>query len=111
MEALVSGRHGVFVTFDNWHEMGHGDDVMVIYNGTGDLVRKYSLQDFFSGPEIDDLPRSVSSIDWRGGVRLSHGDKYILVNLLIPDEVGERRNAQFKTAMIDTLTGAFIIKP
>ncbi len=111
VEVLVSGKDGWFVTFDNWHEMGRGDDVMVIYNSTGDVVRKYSLHDFFTDFDMDKLPRSVSSIYWRGGIRLSHRDKYVLVDLVVPERAGERRNAQYKTAMIDFQTGAFLVKP
>jgi hypothetical protein len=66
VSALVSDVDGSFVTFDNWHSMGRGDDVIAIYSGSGELRRKFKLTDILSERELEGLPRSVSSIRWGG---------------------------------------------
>lgn len=64
--ALVSDLDGSFITFDNWHRKGWGNDAIVIYSGSGELRKKFSLTDILSKREFDELPRSVSSIQWDG---------------------------------------------
>lgn len=65
VDAIVGddGRH--VVTFDNWHSMGHGDHVVVIYGEGGALIRSLRLDDIVPGYFIDALPATVSSIHWR----------------------------------------------
>lgn len=41
------GRH--LVTFDNWHRVGYGDDIVAIYDANGQLA-KYSLEEFAPPP-------------------------------------------------------------
>ena len=64
--ALVSSSGRYVVTFDNWHSVGYGDDVVVIYRSNGSLIKKYSLEDLLTEGDIETLPRSVSSIWWGG---------------------------------------------
>jgi hypothetical protein len=51
VSAAVSpdGQH--LVTFDNWHQVGYGDDVVAIYAESGQLA-KYSLQQFAPPPSV-----------------------------------------------------------
>jgi len=42
VSALVA-NDGSVATFDNWHAMGYGDDVVAIYRCDGSLVRKFAL--------------------------------------------------------------------
>ena len=58
---------GELVTFDNWHNMGYGQ-VVVIYDSKGDLVVSYTLEELYqNAANIEALPKSVSSIWWRCG--------------------------------------------
>jgi len=66
VSALVSNNGGYVVTFDNWHGVGYGDDVVVIYRPNGALVKKFGLEDLLTEGDIETLPRSVSSIWWGG---------------------------------------------
>jgi hypothetical protein len=70
VNALVSGDGRYIVTFDNWHAVGWGDNVIVIYRADGSVIKKYSLVDLLSQKKVDRLPRSVSSIWWAGEHRL-----------------------------------------
>lgn len=55
------------MTFDNWHSVGYGDEVVVIYEtAKGSLVKKLGLSDFLTEGDIGILPASVSSINWGG---------------------------------------------
>ena len=84
VEAIVTndGRHAV--TFDNWHSMGHGDNVVVIYDWRGAIVRSLALSDFLPEAYLRALPRSVSSLHWRRDPRFSSDGESVIVQLVIP---------------------------
>ncbi len=65
VSGIISDDGKIVVTFDNYHSAGFGDDVIVFYDQTGTLIRKYGLEDIISKEEVHELPRSVSSIWWR----------------------------------------------
>jgi TonB family protein len=69
VSALVA-NDGTVVTFDNWHGMGYGDDVIVIYAANGELVRKLGLSDLMDEADILQLPHSTSSIQWAKTYRI-----------------------------------------
>ncbi|MCB1634336.1 MAG: hypothetical protein KDI51_07060 [Xanthomonadales bacterium] len=61
---------GAFVTFDNWFSKGYGNDVIVIYDADGNLVRSLALTELLGEHWFEALPRSVSSIWWGGEHKL-----------------------------------------
>ncbi len=67
VDALVTDDGRFAVTFDNWHMMGHGDNVVAIHGLDGRLVRALGLTDMLPEAFVRALPRSVSSIGWRSG--------------------------------------------
>jgi hypothetical protein len=56
---------GELVTLDNWHNMGLGDAVVVVYSPEGTVRRSYRLGDIYAESEIKMFDRSTSSIWWR----------------------------------------------
>ena len=64
VNALISGDGRYVVTFDNWHMVGYGDNVVVIYRADGTLVRKFGLADLFTENDIKTFKHTVSSIWW-----------------------------------------------
>jgi hypothetical protein len=78
VNALVSDLDGAFVTFDNWHSMGWGENTIVVYSGSGDVRKRLQLTDFLSEKEFEQLPRSVSSIHWSGEHYLDNSDPPIV---------------------------------
>lgn len=66
VSVLVSDTTGAFVTFDNWHGTGWGNNAIVLYDGNRKLVRQFALTDLISKSHFESLPRSVSSIHWAG---------------------------------------------
>ncbi|KTE85884.1 hypothetical protein ATE72_01205 [Sphingopyxis sp. HXXIV] len=67
VDALVSDDGQRVVTFDNWHSVGHGDHVVVLYGADGGLIRSLRLDQIVPAYFIDGLPASTSSIHWRNG--------------------------------------------
>jgi hypothetical protein len=66
VNAIISDSGNYVVTFDNWHSVGYGDDVVVIYRSNGALIRKLGLKDLLTEGDIEMLPHSTSSIWWSG---------------------------------------------
>jgi hypothetical protein len=83
VEAIVSSS-GQTVTFDNWHGMGFGKDVVVIYDDHGKLVRAMGLEDFLPKEYIEALPRSVSSIWWGSEHHFSADGKQLVLRVVVP---------------------------
>mgnify|MGYP003673971617 CR=1 FL=1 len=112
VSALVSGRNGSFVTFDNWHSAGYGDDAIVIYDASGNLVKKYALTDLMTEEEFENLPRSVSSIHWSGDHHLYDNREFDFVQLEIKLEwpTGETKSRS-KTVYLRMSDGEAISKP
>ncbi|MDP1632291.1 MAG: hypothetical protein Q8L66_12820 [Caulobacter sp.] len=100
VEALVSPGGGYVVTFDNWHSMGWGDDVVVIYGRDGTLVRHLGLEDILPKTYVETLPRSVSSIHWRGDGRIA--GSAVFVEVVVPGDDADNRYIDVR---IDLATG------
>jgi TonB family protein len=64
VSAVLSNDGAWLVTFDDWHSMGYGPNVVVIYRADGTVVRALSLEDILTSEDLDVLPRSVSSRYW-----------------------------------------------
>jgi hypothetical protein len=97
VSALVSGKDGSFVTFDNWHSMGWGDDAIVIYDGAGQVKRKFALTSLMSKEEFDRLPRSASSIWWSGEHEIDHDEVIINVRVLTKSGSESSDSKQYRT--------------
>lgn len=87
VDAVVSNR-GEAVTLDNWHSMGWGDDAIVIYSANGDQLGKFGLAGFLPKPYLRSLPRSVSSIHWRGDARIDEARGELVVPVVVPTVKG-----------------------
>jgi hypothetical protein len=64
VSAFVTKDARYMVTFDNWHSMGYGVDVMVYYDNQGNLIKRHMLEDISPFP-INTYSMSVSSLWWR----------------------------------------------
>ncbi|HEV3468040.1 MAG TPA: TonB family protein [Pyrinomonadaceae bacterium] len=82
VSALVADSGRYVITFDNWHAVGYGPDVVVIYRADGTLVRKLGLEDFLTEKDIETLPRSVSSIWWGGEHRLDEQAGHLVLRVV-----------------------------
>lgn len=110
VSVLVSddGRH--VVTFDNWHSMGHGEHVVVIYGPEGKLVRSMALTDIVPADFADALPHSVSSIQWRRSQNLTDAGTAVTVEIPVPGEEAYSDDAE-TIAFIITLADGTVTPP
>lgn len=106
VNALVANDGRYVVTFDNWHSVGFGGNVAVIYRANGTVVRSLGLADIVPVDYVRALPRSVSSIWWSGKNFLSPDGKSVILKVIIPgssDSV-ERARGYFEVS-VDLATG------
>ncbi len=82
VSALVTNDGQNIVTFDDWHGMGYGDNVVVIYRGDGSVVNNLALSDLVTERDELLLPHTVSSIRWR--VDVSIDQEHGVVRIQIP---------------------------
>lgn len=110
VSALVTNSARYVVTFDNWHSMGSGDNVVVIYGPEGSLVRAMALSDFLPDYYIEALPRTVSSLWWSGKHQFSAPEDHVILKVVIPSDAGPFDEhttidvpVQLATGIIETL--------
>lgn len=79
--ALVANGGWRVVTFDNYYSVGFGDEVIVFYDESGNLLKKYSLESLLTESELAQVSRSVSSRWWRKAVRIDESLGLLLVEI------------------------------
>jgi len=105
VSAIVSNDGKYFVTFDNWHSMGYGDDVVVIYRSDGSVIKKFSLEDLLTEGDIETLPHSVSSIEWGGDHYINDSDGLLVLKIVSNGKAPWESGAQFHELKIEMATG------
>lgn len=108
VDALVSDKGEYVVTFDNWHSIGYGDDVVVIYGPGGKLIRKMSLADIFPKDSLVRLPRSVSSIYWGKNHYIDEEHQLLVLRVVSKWSGSSRDEAEYKDVKVDLKTGALV---
>jgi hypothetical protein len=92
--SVLLSRTGRYVaSFDNWHSMGHGDNVVVIYGPDGNVIRSLRLDDFLPKSYIAALPRSVSSLRWSGQHRISKDETTLTLEVTVPEVIDENSDS------------------
>lgn len=105
VSALVSNNGDYVITFDNWHGVGYGDNVVAIYSGlTGKLIRKLGLLDFLTESDIYNLPASTSSIHWHGTHQIDYDKKQLILKVVKPS----KNNDEYFDVHIDLINGAIL---
>ena len=105
VSALVSNNGAYFVTFDNWHRVGYGDNVVVIYRSNGDLIKKFGLDELLTKSDIETLPRSVSSIHWEGEHYIDEARGLLVLRVVAPGKRPWEDGATFHELKIELATG------
>jgi hypothetical protein len=83
-KALVTSNGHYVVTFDEWHSVGYGPNVVVIYGQGGRVVRRIALNDFLSNEHIAGLPHTVSSIWWGIGPSFDDKEEKLVLRVIEP---------------------------
>ncbi len=81
--AMVSAQ-GLAVSFDNWHSVGYGGDVVVIYDRMGRKVRALALEDFLPKDYLRALPTSISSRWWGSEHKFSPDGHELILRVVVP---------------------------
>jgi hypothetical protein len=110
VSAVVSDNGKYVVTFDNWHEMGYGEDVVAIYGSEGNLVKKFKLEDILSKEEIKNIPHSVSSRWWGGSHYIDEADEILVLKIISNGKYPYEKDATFTEKKIELTTGRFVSK-
>jgi hypothetical protein len=104
VSVLVSDNGDYVITFDNWHEVGYGNNVVAIYNGkTGTLIRKLGLTDFLTESDIYNLPASTSSIQWHGNHQIDYKKSELILKVVKP-----AKDEQFFDIRVNLQSGAVL---
>lgn len=89
VDVLVT-TNGQVATLDNWHMIGQGENVVVLYDRSGASVCSLTLDDLFPAVVVDHFPHSVSSIGWRGKPRLSQSERMLSLTIASPTPYREK---------------------
>ena len=103
VSALVSDAGDYVVTFDNWHSVGLGDNVVVLYDARGMVIRSLALTDIVPENYAAALPRSVSSLWWAGDHRIDGGR--LILQLRRPSSDPAEDEPRYVEASIDLSSG------
>jgi hypothetical protein len=109
VSALVSDDDGSFVTFDNWGPLGFGDDdVIVIYTGSGDLVKKFALRDIMTEKEYENFVTAYNNfwIDSWGGKHIL-GQAAVVVRVTTSAEKDEEKRT-YRDVRISLVDGSLV---
>jgi len=105
VSALVSNRGDFVIAFDNWHSVGYGDNVVVIYRADGTLVKKFGLEDLLTEGDIETLPRSVSSIWWGGEHYIDEANGILVLKVVSKGKSSWDESAKYHELKIELATG------
>jgi hypothetical protein len=110
MNAFISDDGKFVVTTDDYGRLGVGENVMVIYDSKGKLIRRYGLSAFLSKAEIEKAPRTVSSIYWAGEHQIDAQEELFLLQVWQSGGKSEESPAVFKIVKIRVATGEIIVE-
>lgn len=105
----ADGRH--VVTFDNWHSVGHGSHVIVIYGPDGTLVRSLALTDLVPQDYVEALPHSVSSLYWSRDEAFAADGASVVIPVVVPHGGGLGDDVETVPFSIALADGAVNLPP
>lgn len=101
---------GYLVTFDDWYQMGIGD-VLAFYRPTGALIRAVAIQDLYTPAKLIQIPRSVSSRQWRCGVFYTPPTNADSESLTVTEHFGGSFQLQARTGTFEYRAGTAACSP
>jgi len=105
VSAVVSNNGEYFVTFDNWHSVGYGDDVVVIYRTDGTVIKKFGLEDLFTEGDIETFSRSTSSRNWGDDHYIDDAKSILVLRAVSNGRSYYDADAKFYELKIELVTG------
>lgn len=105
VSAVVSSSGAYIVTFDNWHSVGYGEDVVVIYRSNGDLIKKFGLEDLLTEGDIETLRHSVSSRQWGGEHYIDDANGLLILKVVSNGKTSGDDDVKYHELKIELATG------
>lgn len=104
VDVVVAPSGRTVATFDNWHFVGRGENVLVFYGPDGELLRSLKLSDLLPEYYISALPHSVSSTRWRKDPRFAADGRLVIPIVQPADDWSDTSRTVELT--VDPLSGA-----
>jgi hypothetical protein len=109
VDVLVSDSGKYVVTLDDWHSVGRGPNVVVIYGPQGKLVRRLALSDFLKGDDIAGVRMTVSSTWWRSASSLDEKHECVVLRLAQgKDGANAAKTPRFREVRLRLATGELV---
>lgn len=105
VRVLVANGGAAVATSDDWHAVGHGPNVVVIYGPDGQLVRALALSAILSEEEIQSLPRSVSSMHWGRLGTFSEDSRKLFLEVNLSGNARSDDRQSYRRIALDVQTG------
>lgn len=105
VDVLISNKGEYIVTFDNWHSVGYGDNVVVIYRTDGKIIKKFGLEDLLTDGDIEMFPVSASSRWWGANHYIDEARKLLVLRVISNRKSLWEKDAKFFEIKIDLATG------
>ncbi|MFC1898641.1 hypothetical protein ACFLYJ_03615 [Candidatus Cloacimonadota bacterium] len=105
--ALIHNEGKFVVTFNDYAHLGYGDNVVVIYDDTGKLIKRFSLYDILDHEDIIDLSHSVSSIWWMGHHTIIESQNILVLEIPLNFDFASESN-KFEYVLIELNTGNLV---
>jgi TonB family protein len=105
VDLAISDRGDYVVTLDNWHSMGYGDSVIVIYRSDGRVIRQFALDELVTESDIRHFRHSTSSIHWRDAHRIDSPARQLVLLISSSEEELPSQWARTQELRIDLATG------
>ena len=105
VSAIVSNNGAYIVTFDNWHGVGYGDDVVVIYRSDGTMIKKFALEDLLTEGDIETFSRSTSSMSWGRGHYIDEANSLLVLKVVANGKSSWEAEAKFHELKVDLAKG------
>jgi hypothetical protein len=101
---------GYLVTFDDWFQLGVGE-VLAFYRPTGALMRVVTIEELYVAARLAQIPRSVSSRQWRCGVFYTPPAGVNDESLTVVEHFGGSFRLHARTATFDYRAGTAACPP
>jgi len=111
VSAKVAADGRYVITFDNWHSIGHGENVIVIYDAAGEIVRTMALSDFLPKDYIAAFDRSVSSVYWQKDSAIHSDGETLILNVFTPGQDSSDERAETVRFRVTLSNGAVAEPP
>jgi len=98
---VVPDDASFLVTFDDYMGIGTSENTVVVYDSTGQVLKRWTLKDIFTEAEIEELPHSTMSILWRGSVGVMLMSQHEVYISPAESRFQRDKNKKFKGFMLD----------